>query len=449
MKQISEPARQIPVITEADICILGGSCTGVFAAVRAARRGARVVLVEKQNGFGGVATCAMVNIWHSLHDVDFTEQIIAGLTEEILGRLRRKDAVLEKPADEQMAYKLNTAELKMELDQIVLAEKKIHPMLHTLYAAPVIEEGKLCGVVVETKSGRQAILAKAFIDATGDGDLAAHCGVPFEIPENFQPPSACAKIWDMPQKEACNWQVLLQEHGEEFNYKSGYPWFAEVPMVPNVFMCAGSRVFGANCADAQQLTAAEFESRRQIRAMLELVRKYGPKENKPQLIALPSSIGIRETRRFRCLHTLTETEILEGNRFDDAIANGTYRVDIHHHDRTGITFRYLDGREEFARSGFPREKRRWKPEGAEYARYYQIPYRSLVPREIPNLILAGRTLDADRGAFAATRVMVNCNQMGEAAGIAATLVLEQERSYADLDPTQIRQLLAEGGSEIR
>ena len=449
MKQITEPVRQTPVIAEADLCVLGGSCTGVFAAVRAARRGARVVLVEKQNCFGGTATCGMVNIWHTLHDIDFTEQIIRGLTEEVIDRLRQRDAILEKSGDEQMAYKLNTAELKMELDRLVLTEKKIQPMIHTFYVAPILEQGVLCGVIVETKSGRKAILAKAFIDATGDGDLAAHCGVPFEIPENLQPPTTCAKIWDMPKKETCNWQVLLQEHGKEFHYKSGYPWFAEVPIIPNVFLCAGSRVFGANCTDAEQLTAAEFEGRRQIRAMMDLLHKYGPKESKPQLIALASSIGIRETRRFRCLHTLTETEVLEGHHFHDAIANGTYRVDIHHHDRTGITFRYLDGREEFARSGFPREKRRWKPEGAEYARYYQIPYRSLVPREIPNLILAGRTLDADRGAFAAARVMVNCNQMGEAAGVAATLILEQNRSYADLDPTQIRRLLVEGGSEVR
>ena len=448
IKTILEPSRKIPVLAEADICVVGGSCTGVFAAVRAARLGAGVVLIEKQNCFGGTATSGLVNIWHSLHDIDHKEKIIGGLTEEMLQRLRRRNGVICNPFDEQMAYKLDTEELKFELDRLVLDEKRIRPMLHTLYAGPVWEDGELRGVIVESKSGRGAILARAFVDASGDGDLAAHCGVPFAIHKNCQPPSTCAKIWDMPDLKKCNWQALIEEHGEEFSLKSGFPWFAEIPGVPKTGMAAASRVFGANCADAEQLTAAEFEGRRQIRATIDLVRKYGPKEYNPRVLALSSNIGIRETRRFNCGHRLTEEQVLEGVRFDDAIANGTYRVDIHNNDRTGITFKYLDGRQEFARQGFPRETSRWKPEGSPYARFYQMPYRSLVPQNSSNLILAGRTIDGDRGAFAALRVMVNTNQTGEAAGVAAWIAINKSQSFANVDTSVLRRLLSEGGSIV-
>ncbi|MEA1950452.1 MAG: FAD-dependent oxidoreductase, partial [Planctomycetota bacterium] len=350
-KTILEPPKETPVVAEADVCVVGGSCTGVFAAVRAARLGASVVLIEKQNCFGGTATSGLVNIWHSLHDIDHKQKIIGGLTEEMLQRLRRRDAVIESPADEQMAYKLDTEELKFELDRLVLDEKRINPLLHTLYACPILEDGHLQGVIVESKSGRGAILARTFVDASGDGDLAAHCGVPFAIHETRQPPSTCAKIWDMPDLKKCNWQAMIEEHGEEFSLKSGFPWFAEIPGVPGAVMVAASRVFGANCADVRQLTEAEFEGRRQIRATIDLVRKYGPRENNPRVLAISSHIGIRETRRFECRHHLSEEEVLEGVRFDDAIANGTYRVDVHHSDHTGITFKYLDGRQEFAREG--------------------------------------------------------------------------------------------------
>ena len=140
-------------------------------------------------------------------------------------------------------------------------------------------------------------------------------------------------------------------------------------------------------------------------------------------------------------HQLTEEEVLEGIRFDDAIANGTYRVDIHHSDQTGITFKYLDGRQEFARQGFPQETSRWKPEGSPYARFYQIPYRSLVPQNPSNMILAGRTIDGDRGAFAALRVMVNTNQTGEAAGVAAWLMLDKSKSFANVDGIAFKRSL--------
>lgn len=168
--------KQLPVIDEVDICILGGSCTGVFAGVRAARLGASVAIVEKQNAFGGVATSSLVNIWHSLYDTEGKQQIIAGLTQEMIDHLAMRHAVEVSP-NPSSAYTFNSQELKIELDELVL-ETGIHPYLHTLFSEPYLDgDGKLVGVVIDNKSGRSIIKAKYFIDATGDGDLCYRLGL--------------------------------------------------------------------------------------------------------------------------------------------------------------------------------------------------------------------------------------------------------------------------------
>lgn len=125
-------SNKLPVINEVDICVLGGSCTGVFAAVRASRLGARVAIVEKQNAFGGVATSGLVNIWHSLFNTEASKQIIAGLTSEVIDRLAKRDAAICSSEDRKGYFTLNTQELKIELDELVL-ESGITPYFHTLF----------------------------------------------------------------------------------------------------------------------------------------------------------------------------------------------------------------------------------------------------------------------------------------------------------------------------
>ena len=176
MKTIYEPGKHIPIVDEADVCVLGGSCTGVFAAVRAARLGAKVVIIEKQNCFGGVATLGLVNIWHSLYDSEFKKQIISGLTEEVVERLEKRSAVQRISNSPSSGFNLNTEELKIELDQLI-TESNVKPYLHSFYAAPCVEGDTVKAVIIENKSGRQAIAAKVFIDATGDGpvDAAFNC----------------------------------------------------------------------------------------------------------------------------------------------------------------------------------------------------------------------------------------------------------------------------------
>jgi len=453
MDYIFEPSRNIPVIEDSDICVLGGSCTGVFAAVRAARLGAKVVIVEKQNCFGGVATSGMVNIWHSLMDTEYKKQVIAGLTLEIIERLKKRDAVTEK--EHQLdAFFLNTEELKIELDELI-KEAGIKPYLHTLFAAPLLEHGELKAVFVENKSGRGAIKAKVFIDATGDGDLCARSGFSHISPENRQPPTTGAKIfgfgsdlYGMASIGSFNLKEAILKYGNEFNLPEGWGWSSEIPGADGITFQAITRVFGADCADAVSLTESEIEGRRQVRAVMDIVRKYGPENAKITLLALCSYIGIRETRHVRCLYQLTEKDVLSGRRFDDAIANGTYRVDIHHDDKPGVTFKYLDGTEIYFRNGYPKQIGRWRTETEHNPTFYQIPYRSIVPQGSKNVICCGRMLDADKGAFGAARVMVNTNQTGEAAGVAAYLSLNSGKAVGSIDIDLLRMTLKAGGSII-
>ncbi len=443
---IHEPGRDVPVIARADVCVLGGSCTGVFAAIRAARLGCRVVLVERAGMFGGVATLSMVNVWHSPMDTDYRIPIIGGLTTEIIDRLRKRGAVTDRPNDPNWAWAFNSAQLAIELDEMV-REARITPMLHTILAATHIENDRVVAAIVENKSGRGAIVADMFIDATGDGDLCHRAGIETYKAQHMQPSTTCAALTGWASLKGVNLGKLLLEHGGEHDLPQGFAWGAEVPD-SDVYMLAGTRVYEADCSEAQGLTHAEMEGRRQVRAILDIVRQHAP-QAKLTLQALPARIGIRETRHVRCLHQLTGDEVLTGTRFDDAIANGSYRVDIHHHDKPGITFRYLDGKEVYIVPGRPSVTSRWRPVTEANPTFYQIPYRSMVPRtSLGNVLCAGRMIDADGQAHAAIRVMVNMNQTGEAAGVASTLALRARCSVADVDVTQLRQTLAQGGSII-
>ncbi len=435
--------RELNIIDEFDICVLGGSCTGVFAAVRAARLGARVAIIEKQNAFGGVATNSLVNVWHSLLNTEYNQQIIAGLTSEVIDRLEKRDAIMKSHKSASVGVTFNSQELKIELDELVL-ESKITPYLHTLFSEPLLDDnGKLIGVIVDNKSGRGIIKAKYFIDATGDGDLCFRLGLESYVNELLQPPTMCAHFsgWN---DEAFN--KLLKEHGREFNIPEGFVWGAYVPPSDN-YMLAGTRVYGVNCAVADDLTRAEIEGRRQIRAITDMIRKYG-QDFRIGISALPSHIGIRETRHIKCLYQITDDDALYGKRFSDAIANGSYRLDIHHQERPGLTFRYLDGTEVYSRPGFPDEIKRWREKLPVDPTFYQIPLRSIIPPEFDNVILAGRMLDASILAFSGIRVMVNMNQLGEAAGITSYIALNQNKSIREINPEEVRSLLAKGGSLI-
>ncbi len=443
MNTLIEPERVIKIKENVDICIIGGSCTGVFAAVRAARLGAKVAIIERQNSFGGMACAGMVNIWHSIYDTEEREQIIGGLTVEVMESLRQRGAVEVIRNNPSYYYRFNSEELKIELDRLIISNNII-PFLNTHCCNAISNDGHLDAVIIENKSGRQAIRAKVFIDASGDGDIAAHVGIPFRESVQPQPPTMCCKIEFTPPEVKFNLNQLIAEHGAEFNLKPDTGWSGVIPDSSYTRFFAGTHIFGTIATDGDSLTYAEIEGRRQVRACMDMIKQYYP-EYKLSLTALAPALGLRESRHFESQHCLTEMEVLSGKSFPDTIANGSYRVDVHNPENGGFEFKYLDGSSVRCSNG-KQTRGRWREEQMENPRFYQIPFRSMINKRVDNLIFAGRCIDADTGAFGAIRVMVTTNQTGEAAGVAASLAADTNNKVNQLDYKLLHKKLCEGGS---
>ena len=292
---IIEQPREVPVIGEFDICVLGGSCTGVFAALRAARLGMKVCVVEREGSFGGTATAGLVNIWHSFEDALFEKTIIGGLSQEVVERLKGRHATSKRERNHDLAFLLNSEELKIELDELV-QEAASRLFLHCWFAAPHVEDGHLRAVCVENKDGRGAIRARIFIDATGDGDLARRLGVPGGVNAHPRPPTRCAKIYGL---EGLDVWPFYPAHREEFDLEEDAGWNCEVPGSPQAYACTRKPMSsGPTPRTPSELTGAEIEGRRHVRAIMDMIRKYHPdRSERLCLLALGSCIGIRETRR--------------------------------------------------------------------------------------------------------------------------------------------------------
>ncbi|MFA4945833.1 MAG: FAD-dependent oxidoreductase [Lentisphaeria bacterium] len=444
---IREPARDVPVAHECDLCVIGGGCTGVFAAVRAARLGLAVALVEQNIILGGMASAAQVNEWHSLHDAAGKLQVIGGLTAETLDRLRRRGAVRDHAHRHcGPCFLFNSAELALELDALIRANQ-IRLFLKAICAGAVRAGNRVEAAIIEDKSGRRAIRARLFIDASGDGDLLRRAGFRAWQNEVLQPVNYQMLAAGLDRLSATSERNLwerIRHRAPDFAWPTANanPWINLYPAPADLRNVYGPRLNGVDASDADQLTAAVIEGRRCHRALLDMIRE----ELSPEVaaVAFAHALGIRESWHAACRHRLTVAEVLHGVPFPDTIARGTYPVDVHSPE--GTILRHLDGREEVLGKDGRMTGRRWRAESAENPPFYQIPYRSLVPEEAENLLVAGRLLDADREAYGAARVMVNLNQTGEAAGTAAWLALDSGRPVSQIDMGKLRAALAAGGS---
>ncbi|MDD4690044.1 MAG: FAD-dependent oxidoreductase [Eubacteriales bacterium] len=430
-----------------DVCVIGGSCTGVFAAIRAAEDGYNVCIIESSNCFGGTATAGFVNIWHTFYDAEYKTKIIGGLSQEVVDLLAKKDAVIETPNSPHRGYTFDSEQLKFVLDRMVI-ESEITPYLHTSFYDAETEGNKITSITVGNKDGLFKIGAKFFIDATGDGDLCRRVGIESYYDEAMQPPTMCARLYGIMPDQYGLVSQTLREHGDEMDLGKDWGWRGFTPGDPRFVLSADNHVFNVNCANADDLTYAEIEGRRRVEGIEYLLKKYI--DSKIQITALPSYIGIRETYHIKSMHQANVEDILYGKRFEDAVINGSYRVDYHHADTSGITFKYLDGTQEvIPEAGAKMELSRWREPIDVDPTLYQLPYGALVPAsKLENILMAGRMIDADREAFSALRVMVNCNQMGEAAGQAAAIALHEGIRAKDVSTKDLRSALSHKGAII-
>jgi len=454
---IQIPAESVPIKEQADLCVIGGSCTGVFAAVRAARLGAKVVLIEQVNRFGGVASLDFVGIWHSIYDLEGTRQIIGGLSWEMLDRMEHHQgaAPFRSPSDYRGCggNPFNTDELTLELDDLVVSEPNIRIYFHTVYTGVIMSESgdRIEAVTVYNKSGKFAIQAKRFVDASGDGVLCRDAGVPMRRADAPQSPTSCCRLenfdrlCDPIRNYYPDFADLTEKYRDQFpNLPCGYAWGTKAPG-SSVHMLAGTRVLNCDCSDADEITRAELESRRQIRAVTDMYRKEFPNAGLV-LQGLPAAIGIREGLHMESMEQVRGDDMLH-SRCDPemTIGCGTYPVDIHCNTDNRIEFFNLDGNHRIYRASTLIQADRWLPDG-EILSFYRIPMKCMIPKKITNLIAAGRMLDADAKAFGALRVMINLNQCGEAAGVAAFLSLDSDEPIQNTNVSQVRKTLGKGGS---
>lgn len=444
-----DPARSVGAAKAAgefDVCVVGGSCTGVFAAVRAAAAGMRVALVERNYFFGGTATAGFVPVWHSLFSLDGSRRIVGGYTQQVVERLAAKGlATLHDARDvrSESAYCFfNTAALQGELDRMVM-ERGVRTFFGASFvAAEVDRPGHVARAVIEDKSGCRAIAAKFFIDCSGDGDLVARAGFETWKPprERLQAHTLCALVTGVERLRKMHPKFSFDElmkpsSGARLNHV--FQWWAPVPGCPETTFLAATRVAACDPTDADDLTHGMFEARGQLGRIVAAANRVFPTDGPGlQVAAVAPELGLRESRHLCGLYRVTGEDVLSGREYPDVIAKGTYRVDIH--EGKGIKFRYLDGREwemlqDLATGEIKVRRGRWRPEGPN-PECYQVPYRAIVPNGSENVLAAGRMLDADREAYGALRVMVNCNQMGEAAGAAAAKAVKERLAAPDAYP---------------
>ena len=425
-----------------DLAVVGGGSTGVCAAVRAARLGLRVCIIEKSNCFGGVATNGLVNVWHTLYDTQIQEKIIGGITQEIEDILLKEGAaVTVNSASTGILFDPNV--MKHTMDALVKGSG-IKIFFHTYYLSTVVEENKIKSIIVANKDGMGSISADFYIDSSGDGDICRDVGLEKYTSKAMQPPTPGCFINGNTNTSI---RKLITEHGSEFGLDSDWGWGIYVPGLENIFFRADFHLFGKDCSIAQDLTAAEIEGREKIYALMSLIKKYD--NPKCRVVATCSHIGIRETAHYKTLFKANERDILLGTRYEDVVMKGSYRVDVHHNEEGAITFKYLDGRR-ITEYGEPQKKDvgNWREEEGiegEPATHYEVPFRILVQDKISNLIPVGRMLNADEGAFGALRVMVNLNQLGEAAGAAAYLAIKEGKAVFELSGKDVRNTLINAG----
>ena len=413
---VKEERRETPVIGEYEVVVLGGGPAGIAAAAAAGRAGRSTILVERYGFLGGAGTAAGLANFCGLHANVNGEhlQVVHGICDEILDRLQRMGGLaqphplfhgrIHAQAYDISAYKIAADEL------LLSAEVKL--LFHAFaVAASKLSRGEIEALIVETKSGRGAILGKVFIDCSGDADLCAWAGVPYEVGDGkggMLYPSTMYRIGGVDAQKAGNaWETLpglmeeAEAKGRRFPRKKPIlrpqpnpsEWRANLTQIRNP---DGSAVSGI---DAEQLSFGEVEGRRQVRDTFEFIRAAAPGFERAHIADIAPQIGIRETRRVRGEYMLTEDDVLDCADFPDSIGVNGWPVEAH-----------VAGDVSFVFQKHPRG-------------FNQLPYRMLLPLTSANLLVAGRCASMTHGAQSAARVSGACFAMGQAAGTAAHLAL--------------------------
>ena len=427
-----EKARTIPVAAQVDVLVLGAGPAGVAAAISAAREGASTMLVEQTGDVGGIATAGLMSHW--------TGNTQGGIYEEILDRSADLATDADYGFNGSPRQIINPERLKTVLLEM-LDEAGVQLLLYTFVSAPIMaEDTQVGGAIVENKTGRQAILAKVVIDCTGDGDLAARSGAAYtkgrETDGSMQPISIMFKVGGVDYSQAVfpgKFEDYIQIPAGEIQAlgKAALPFPAGHVLLyrtslPGVVTCNMTNCIGVDGTKTEDLVQATRVCRSQMDSIIQFLRSTVPGYENCYLLSSASLIGVRETRHFKGVKTITEEDIRSSRIFDDwAVTYASFNFDVHNMSGNGLD---ATGAQD-----------------AFTATYYTIPYGCLVPETIDGLLLAGRDISGTHMAHANYRVMPICANMGQAAGIAAAICVKNGIQPRDVDVKLLQKRLLEHG----
>lgn len=456
---IEEPSRRIPVVRDVDVLIAGGGPAGIGAALGAARAGAKSLLVERNGFLGGVATAVMMTTWN------VPSRCLSGTPREMVRRLCERDGAIDGgptiPFD---------PETFKEVAEEVCLEAGVEPLYYTTLSAPIVNAGQVSGVVVENKSGRQALTARVIVDCTGDADLAARAGVPCvkgrERDGKMRPFTILFRLGNVDIRRVVdfarqrpdqftadpNFQLLDLEGGivrisgffdlvaqarerGELDKDCHYLRFEGVFPDRGTLFVNSTRVYGRDGTDAWDVTQGSIEARRQMDQLLRFIRKAVPGCERAFRIDASTSLGVRETRRIRGEHLLTEEDILGGKTYPDTVLKAW------RHHGPGRNWHSPDGGEGAASDPTYRTLRTG-------LRSFEVPYRCLVPLQVEGLLVAGRIISQTHEADMWTRGMYCCMLTGQCAGVAAALAAKAGGPPRALHISSLQRELGRQGVDL-
>jgi hypothetical protein len=399
-KFVQEAPRRTPVAADVDVLVVGGGPAGVAAALAAARSGARTLCIERHGMLGGVWTAGLLN---PLFDANNKGWIV----QQLIDRLTAAGAWRKW----NWTHTFDTETMKLVLEQM-MSEAGAEWWYQSMVVDAIVEGGRVRGAIVESKAGREAILAKVVVDCSGDGDLAARAGAGFEVGRDCdglcQPMTMMFEVEGLgafPEMQSSldlydRMQEAMERTGKiqlPFGRAKNVPWIIHLPH-PGTAAVQATHVYGVNALDPRELTRATVEARRQAHELVKVLRGT-PHLQDLRITQTAAAIGVREARRIRGRYCLTPEDISAGRRFDDAVTFGTFPLDVHEVN--------------------PQDKVR--SSRIVKTLPYEIPLRSLLPAGLEGLLVAGRCISGTHEAHASYRVTGTCMGMGQAAGLAAAM----------------------------